>query len=190
MACRGRAGARCGRLSALGHLDTNLALAVAVFAANRQGASISPPKAAVVMGTGTEQSRSNPSRSKSSWGATEDEDIKVASRSTARSGVALAGQADARAVIHAGGDAHLKHTLASNLAVTGAGHARIEHQAARPAAPRTGGFDGEEALASAHTPGAAARSQGVDGFRDARPSLARLARHCGGRLDSLLRRLR
>ena len=106
-------------------------------------------------------------------------------RAALGSGVALAGQTYARAVVHAGRNAHLQDTFAPHLAVTAAA-VRQGSRITRPAPPHpwTGRLQLEETLAAAY----AARTGAVDAGRRAGPRAgagadAGLADHGGGNLQ-------
>ena len=89
-----------------------------------------------------------------------EEDVEIAARTAALAGVALAGEADARAIVDAGRDADFQGALAPQLPVAVTGLARVQHQPAGAAAARAGALDGEEALAGPHPPSAAAAGAG------------------------------
>ncbi len=89
------------------------------------------------------------------------EDVEVAAGAAPGSGVALAGQADAGAVVHPRGNPDLQLALAAHLAVAVAGPARVGDHPPLAAAPRAGPLDGEEALGGADP--ALAVAGGADG---------------------------
>src|SRR5690606_6891499 len=114
------------------------------------------------------------------------EDVKVAARPAALTRLALARQADARTVVHAG--RHLEAELAglADLAMAPAGGAGIGDHLARAAAAGAGALDLEEAVGLAHAPGAAAGvADGRLGARLGARAVADLAAHQGrdGDLD-------
>ena len=94
------------------------------------------------------------------------EDVEVSARTAARAGVALALQADARAVIDARRDRDFQSALLAHLAGAVTALAGIQHHASGAAAARAGAFDGEEPLAGPHPARAAAG--GADGGVSAR----------------------
>ncbi len=67
------------------------------------GTSMLPPSAAVAIGIGTRQWMLAPSRWNRRCGLTDEENIEIAVGRAAHAGLALAGQADAGAVLDAGG---------------------------------------------------------------------------------------
>ncbi len=75
-----------------------------------------------------------------------EEHVEVARRSAARAGLALAGQANARAVLDARRDGDLERLVAPHAALTGAGTARLVDHLARAVAGMAGALDGEETL--------------------------------------------
>src|SRR5690606_41253325 len=85
-----------------------------------------------------------------------DLDVEVARRSAGHAGLALAGQADAVAVVDAGRDLHLQHLLLADATVAGAVAAGAGDHLATAAAGRTGLLHGEDAALHAHLAAAAA----------------------------------
>ena len=85
-----------------------------------------------------------------------EEDVEVARRAAAHARLALAGEADARAVLDAGGDVDRQRPLARHAARAGAVVARVVDRLAAALAGRAGALDGEEALLRAHAAMAAA----------------------------------
>src|SRR5690606_2443803 len=75
-----------------------------------------------------------------------DLDVQVAGRAAVGAGLAVAGAADAHAVVDAGGDAHFQGLLALDLALAMAGLAGLGNDLARAAAVRAGLLHAEEAL--------------------------------------------
>src|SRR6185312_1397660 len=75
-----------------------------------------------------------------------EEHVEVARRAAARAGLALAGEADARAVLDAGRDVDLERLVAPHAALAGTGAARLVDHLARAMAGRAGALYGEEAL--------------------------------------------
>src|SRR5690606_15612525 len=124
------------------------------------------------------------------------EDVEVAARPAALARLALARQADARAVVDARRNLEAELAGLADLAVAPAGGAGVGDHLARAAAAGAGALDLEEAVGLTHAPGAAAG--GADGRLGARlgaRAVADLAGHQGrdgdldlGPLVSLLQR--
>ena len=96
-----------------------------------------------------------------------DENVQVAARRVAHSGLAFAGHADARSFIDSGGDFHRQAAALERAAFAGAGLARIGDGFAAAAAGRAAALDDEETLLGADLAGAAA---GPAGLRLAAPA--------------------
>ena len=96
------------------------------------------------------------------------EDVEVARRAAARAGLALAGEADARAVLDAGRNVDRERALAGDAAGAAAVGAGIVDDLAAAVAGRAGALDGEEALRRAHPAMAAAGGH----WRGLEPGLA------------------
>ena len=112
------------------------------------------------------------------------EDVQVAARAAALTGVALARQADARAVVDAGGDLQVQGAGLADLAVAVTGRAGVGDHLARAVAAGAGPLDLEEAVGLAYAAGAVAGGAG-DGL-GAGPgprAFAGLAGHGGGDVD-------
>src|SRR5665213_2677035 len=171
-------------LRAFGHLHSDLALTVAVFAAQQARRLDLATQRGRRHGDGNPAKQIKPVTLEEFMRLHGDEDVEVAARAAARARIPLAGQPDPRAVVHPRGDADLKNPFAANLAVAGAGPARIENEASGAPAARTGGFNLKESLAAPHPSGAAARpaERGVGSGPRAR-TLAGLTRHGGWNLD-------
>ena len=90
-----------------------------------------------------------------------DVDVEIAGRGALATGLAFAGETDARAVLHAGRDRHLQRALALHRAGAVADLARVADHAALAAAGRAGALDQEEALLRADLAGALAGRAGV-----------------------------
>ena len=120
------------------------------------GTSISPPSAAWVIRNGTRMKMFAPSRWKIGCGTDRDVHVEIAGRRALAAGLAFAGEADARAVLHARRDRHLQGALALHRAGAVADLAGIADHPALAAAGRAGPLDQEEALLCAHLAGAAA----------------------------------
>src|SRR6185436_516543 len=88
------------------------------------------------------------------------EDIEVAGRPAAHAGLALAGEANARAVLDARRDVDRQRAFAHHAARAAAGAARVVDDLAASLAGGAGALDGEEALAGAHLAGARAGRAG------------------------------
>ena len=125
------------------------------------GTSISSPSAAWVMRNGTRirilrlfalEELVRPDR---------DMHIQVAVRRALAAGLALAGQADARAILDPCRDRHLQAAFALHGAGALADPAGIADHAALAAAGRAGPLDQEEALLRAHLAGALAGRAGL-----------------------------
>src|SRR5512145_135156 len=86
-----------------------------------------------------------------------EENVEIAGRPPAHTGFAFAGEADARAVLDAGGNVDLERPLAPHTALPGAGPARFLDHLALSAARRASPLDGEKSLRRAHLAVAAAR---------------------------------
>src|SRR5688572_23477012 len=116
-----------------------------------------------------------------------EEDVEVPRWRRAQSGFALAGEADAGAVLDAGGDRHLQRLVLGGAALAVAGRARLLDHLAEAAAGRAGPLDGEEALGRAHLAVAAA-GRAVDrlGALLAAGAVARRARLGAGHADGRL----
>src|SRR6185312_12662281 len=84
------------------------------------------------------------------------EDIEIAGRPAARARLALAAQANARAVLDAGWNVDLERLLAPHAALAGADLARLVDDLAGTVAGRAGALDGEEALLGADAAAAVA----------------------------------
>src|SRR6185312_5570324 len=93
-----------------------------------------------------------------------EEDVKVARRAAAHAGLALAGQADARAVLDAGRNVDGQRLLLAHAALAAAVPARILDDAAGAVAGGAGALDGEEALLRPDAAGAVA-GRAVDRLR-------------------------
>jgi hypothetical protein len=70
-----------------------------------------PPSAAVVILRPARGSRGPGPRAGTGVRLDREEDVEIAGRAAAEAGLALAGEADAGAVLDAGGDVHLQHAL-------------------------------------------------------------------------------
>src|SRR5690606_8428809 len=81
------------------------------------------------------------------------EDVEVAGRAAAHAGFAFALQADAGAVLDAGGNVDRQRTLFRDPALAMAFGARIVDRLATAVAGRAGALHRKEALARAHAPG-------------------------------------
>src|SRR5213075_2566266 len=79
-----------------------------------------------------------------------DEDVEVARGSALRPGFALAGEADAGAVLHPRRDVDRQRLLATNAALPAAGFAGFVDRLPRALTSRTGALDREEALLRPH----------------------------------------
>src|SRR5690606_36380088 len=88
------------------------------------------------------------------------ENVEVALGPAAKACIALAGEADPRAVVDARWNGDRKGALSPNLAVALAGAAGVQHQPPRAIAARAGAFDGEEALRRPHAADAVAGRTG------------------------------
>ena len=137
-------------LGALGNLH------LGVRAVDASARSNSPPSAAVTMEIGTRQNRSAPSRWKKAMRLDRQEDVEVARRTAAQARLALAGEADAGAVLDARRNVDRERALAGDAARAAAVGARIVDDLAAPVAVRAGALDREEALRRAHAAVAAA----------------------------------
>src|SRR6266542_147147 len=84
------------------------------------------------------------------------EDVEIAGRPAARAGLALAAEADARAVLDTGGNVDLERLVAPRAALAHAGAARLVDHLACPVAGMAGALDGEEALLGPQTAAAMA----------------------------------
>src|SRR5512146_2669129 len=73
-------------------------------------------------------------------------DVQVAGRPAVHTGIALAGVADARSVLHPGGNFDLDRALTRHALLAFALGAGITDRGARAAARRTGARDGKESL--------------------------------------------
>src|SRR5207248_6376002 len=107
-----------------------------------------------------------------------DEDVEVAGRAAVEAGLSFGGDAQARAVVDAGGDLHRDLLLLAHAAGAAARRARILDHLAGAAALRAGALHGKEALGVAHlaaSAAAAARDRLRAGLRAA--SAARGALH-------------
>src|SRR5262245_17579260 len=82
--------------------------------------------------------------------------IEIAGRTTVRSGLALARQTDAVALVDAGGDLHRKGLVRLDAARTAASSARLGDDLAYAVATRAGLLDGEETLLHPNLPLSAA----------------------------------
>ena len=90
-----------------------------------------------------------------------DEDVEVAVRAAAHARLALAGEADAGALVDSGGDADVERALALDPALAAAFVARIGDHLADAAAGRAGALDDEEALLGADLAAAVAHGAGA-----------------------------
>jgi hypothetical protein len=90
-----------------------------------------------------------------------DLDEQVARRAAVGARLAVAGAADAHAVVDAGGDAHFQRLLLLDLALAVAGGAGLGNDLAGAAAVRAGLLHAEEALAHLHDAGAVAGGAGL-----------------------------
>src|SRR5690606_19404609 len=96
------------------------------------------------------------------------ENVEVARRSAVKPGLALAGDADAGAILDSGGNIDGKGALLAGAALTLAGATGIADRLAAAVALRTGALDREEALGGTHAPGARTQRTGdrrCAGFR-------------------------
>src|SRR6185437_2573301 len=93
-----------------------------------------------------------------------EEDVEIARRRPAHAALALAGEADAGAVLDAGRDRDGEGLLLAHAALAGAGAARLLDDAAGALARGAGALDGEEALLRAHAARALA-GRAVDRLR-------------------------
>src|SRR5580704_5758903 len=84
------------------------------------------------------------------------EHVEIARRPAARARFALAGKADARAVLDAGWDVDLQRLVAPHPALAGAAAARLVDHLARAVAGMAGALDGEETLLGAQPAAAVA----------------------------------
>src|SRR5262249_18724254 len=155
-------------LRAFGHLDLDLAVSVAVLAAEqardldhaaqRRHRHRHRRRAQQVEAVPLEQLMR----------LDRGEDVEVAARPALQPGVAVAGEPGPGAGGEARRNAHLQGALAPHLADAVAGLARIKHQPPGAAAARARALDGEETLAGAYAPGAvAAAAHGGAGARRA-----------------------
>ena len=85
-----------------------------------------------------------------------EENIEIAGRAAAHARLALAAEANARAVLDAGGNVDRQRALPGHAAGAGAFVARIVDRLPAAVTGRAGALDGEEALLRAHPPVAAA----------------------------------
>src|SRR5690606_35619299 len=115
-----------------------------------------------------------------------DLDVEVARRSAGHAGLALAGQADAVAVVDAGRDLHLQHFLLADATVAGAVAAGAGDHLATAAAGRTGLLHGEDAALHAHLATAAAGLAAVQVAVGRAGTGAGAAGRQGRHLDALL----
>ena len=114
-----------------------------------------------------------------------DDDVEVAGRAAAGSGLALAVEAEALAARDAGRDANGELALPGHVAVAAALRARLGDDAPLAAALAAGLRDGEEALLVADLPAPAAlRAHGGGGPGRGARALARLARLLPRDLDA------
>src|SRR5262249_55895112 len=79
-----------------------------------------------------------------------DKDVEVARRRAEKADLALAGEANAGAVLDPRGDADRQRLFAPDAPLTAAGAARFLDYRAGALAGRTGALDGEEALLRTH----------------------------------------
>src|SRR5690606_22283160 len=89
-----------------------------------------------------------------------DLDVQVARRPAVGARLAVAGAADAHAVVDAGGDLHLQRLVVLDLGLAVAGGAGLGDDLAGAAALRAGLLHAEEALAHLHRAGAVAGGAG------------------------------
>src|SRR6185437_7177704 len=90
-----------------------------------------------------------------------DMHVEITGRRALATRLALAGEPDARAVLHPGRDCDLQRALALHRAGAVADAAGVADDAAGAAAGRAGAFDEEEALLGPHLAGAAAGRTGI-----------------------------
>src|SRR6185369_2114915 len=90
-----------------------------------------------------------------------DLDVEIARRAAVGARLAVAGRADAHALVDAGGDLHLQRLLLLHLAGAFAGGAGFGNDLAGAVAVRAGLLDREEALAHVHRAGAIAGVAGL-----------------------------
>src|SRR5262249_3742496 len=104
------------------------------------------------------------------------ENVEITRRRAAQTGLALAGEANTRAVLDAGRDLDLQDLLLARAAGAGAARTRLVDHAPGAVAARAGALDGEEALLGAHLAVAlAGRTVDRLGARRGARALARLA---------------
>ena len=107
---------------------------ISCFCLSRPGTSIAPPSAAVVKLTGHAREQGRALALEDRVPGEVDEDVEIARRAAAHAGLALAGEADAGALVDAGGDVDRERLALLDPALAAAGRAGIGDRLADAAA--------------------------------------------------------